>query len=1116
GSYLGDCPTGGVIEHGDCYVADNGNSGVSVLIEDGGPVCAVDQLSCRYQVWWEASENDCDNVGGFYDLGWCRIDVDDFTNQVDIVFEYDSTHRLYIYCQDALGNIVEHWETFLVDSTPPTTTKTYKDPLVQDWYPKGCYEEWADQCSDNPECIAEHCTWAKFITNQTQINLTAEDEKVGIDVVQYRVSGALSDNFCLQCDNWMNMLRPDIGDWNTYSTLFTIPEESCHVIEYRSVDLLGNEEDINWQCVFVDNTPPEVSKEVGEPQLVCETEGCDYFISSATPITLSCADGDPHPVDHVSLWYRYRVSDDCQTWGNWTEWVDPQAQPNGLGPYVVEKEIFFPESSCHELEYYCEDGLGNQGPIFSEIDIVDAMPPNTTKTYLGPFYVNGSIDWIDTASRINLTTVDPEPHPSGVRDIFYRYTLVEDSLCSDTCVCEQSPVSEVFDLTGDVDGTVTKVDNGDSFTWFIDIASDNIPHGVWGTGMAFATSPDQPAFQVYYAEFGDDVWHYQDYGTGWNGADTTILPEGILVIGDQNGRNFSITIPKSMLGGTCMQFYWAVQARTNLLGKYPATWPQWSGGPDEVAGMATGITGTGGDWNIYSEPFGIPEESCHLIEFYSIDEVDNDEEVDWQCVFVDKTHPTIEKTLGEPQWNIEGDIFIGPNTPIYITAYDDGDHPSGLDYAEYRITQVDGANCRDDEVCQTATGNGTWLDIGNGTVFAGEQSCHLIEIRAFDKVQKNSTHKQCHFVDTTPPYTNKSVGEPKAPMSVENSELGELFYPGLNETCQTPEVCWDITLLTEIDLECVDPEPHPSGPLRACFLVTLDGEDATYDYCQSLSGAFNLSGDSYCCVEAGTKFKFNEETWHELDYYCEDRVGNKGGHDVEYFKVDGTTFGIELYKKWNLISVPFVLKNDDPAEVFEDVAANVDTVWTYDSVSGDWLVWNPDGPSSLEHIKPGWGYWILMLDDDVLELSGSLFQPAVLPSARLLQPGWNLIGYYGASWELYQYMEDRSFMCGDYFETPERWIFGDKAYCALNSLIDTQQGYPKWSSLWSYLNCGDHIAGWLGLNACVEGIQGEIDRMYAGRGYWVEMDIEDIYAPATVCIWNENNVCQLTGGGFIP
>jgi len=47
------------------------------------------------------------------------------------------------------------------------------------------------------------------------------------------------------------------------------------------------------------------------------------YISKTTPITIKCTDALPHPVDHSSLFYRYRISDDCKNWGSWTNWTDP-------------------------------------------------------------------------------------------------------------------------------------------------------------------------------------------------------------------------------------------------------------------------------------------------------------------------------------------------------------------------------------------------------------------------------------------------------------------------------------------------------------------------------------------------------------------------------------------------------------------------------------------------------------------------------------------------------------------------------------------------------------------------------------------------------------------------
>jgi hypothetical protein len=54
--------------------------------------------------------------------------------------------------------------------------------------------------------------------------------------------------------------------------------------------------------------------------------------------------------------------------------------------------------------------------------------------------------------------------------------------------------------------------------------------------------------------------------------------------------------------------------------------------------------------------------------------------------------------------------------------------------------------------------------------------------------------------------------------------------------------------------------------------------------------------------------------------------------------------------------------------------------------------------------------------------------------------------------------------------------------------------------LWGYDNCGNDETYWNIMDACN-------DKMYAGKGYWIEMDVEDGYAPATNCIWNTDLKC---------
>jgi hypothetical protein len=487
----------------------------------------------------------------------------------------------------------------------------------------------------------------------------------------------------------------------------------------------------------------------------------------------------------------------------------------------------------------------------------------------------------------------------------------------------------------------------------------------------------------------------------------------------------------------------------------------------------------------------------------------------------------------------------------------------------------------------------TTVGVGEGesedvTITLDKDSYHLIEYWGVDTCGVvEDHHYELDIVDSQGPVASKTVGEPKDMWTPgQNGDPESYFYPEETANCWAEEggiSCWQVTTLTPIKMECEDPDPHPVGDKKLCFKVGVDGEDDTKSYCKEYHGIYNRTSGECCkwvgpgednegldgcddyrgkdrCdspqdIECYNKRKiiyFTEETEHNLQFYCVDKLGNKGEVDEEKFKVEGNRFEIPLFKKWNLISVPFTLLNDDPATIFskiyfdgevvDDIENYIDSVWAYDpglTMCGkSWCVWSPDDgtPDNLK-IWPGWGYWVMVNDKPVDEcgkpkcfrhanneeplwmiLGGSLFSPAATPPSKELVSGWNLIGYYGTKWQEYD-EGDFDFMCGDqyggWWTMSESKLYGDEVYCALNSLVDTKEGYPRWSSLWSYVNCGNHDTNWLGLNACYSPSPHTAeDRMYAGRGYWIEIDVPELYAPATNCIWNSEFVCRLSSGGF--
>lgn len=120
-------------------------------------------------------------------------------------------------------------------------------------------------------------------------------------------------------------------------------------------------------------------------------------------------------------------------------------------------------------------------------------------------------------------------------------------------------------------GLIYVQDLGTSVRWTFNI-TDVAAH--YGVGLALSKDGITPAFQVYFAEFGDNLWHYQPYGsTCWSGVDTTVLPSGISASGNAASNIFTITIDKSLMGGAPS---WMSQVRTLLLGVYPG-WTPWCG-----------------------------------------------------------------------------------------------------------------------------------------------------------------------------------------------------------------------------------------------------------------------------------------------------------------------------------------------------------------------------------------------------------------------------------------------------------------------------------------------------------------------------------------------------------
>jgi len=385
----------------------------------------------------------CEQFGGDMEKDWCCADVSGEA-KYKFTFMEDSLHDLEYYCVDALGNQNQaDVEYFKVDSTPPETTKTYGEPLVTT---NGGYPKW--------------------INSSTPITLTAVDggEICAVDDVTtywrnlwipggeaaYQVCGDPKE-YCNPQTYMQYVVNPE-EPWNVYKGPFYKNEESCHIIEYYSEDALGNKEDVKWQCVFVDNTPPEGTKIVGKPNIPCglivdECDGscleqildgepvCDYWVRDhVTEITLDCNDPEPHPVDHETMCYRisfdgepeWLTSDYCDEFGGTMEgdWCCDSGE--GL-PYTFT----FQEDSLHDLEYYCVDALGNANQVDVEYFKVDSTPPESEKTIGDPKWWDEDLElwWVTSDTQFTITAIDKE-EPCAVGVDKFHVKIEWDSDCN--------------------------------------------------------------------------------------------------------------------------------------------------------------------------------------------------------------------------------------------------------------------------------------------------------------------------------------------------------------------------------------------------------------------------------------------------------------------------------------------------------------------------------------------------------------------------------------------------------------------------------------------------------------------------------------------------------------
>jgi len=147
-----------------------------------------------------------------------------------------------------------------------------------------------------------------------------------------------------------------------------------------------------------------------------------------------------------------------------------------------------------------------------------------------------------------------------------------------------------------------------------------------------------------------------------------------------------------------------------------------------------------------SVTFNMGREGIYDVLWYSIDGAGNIEEINTQEIIVDDSPPSTALRIGKPRYMEGIDVWISPQTPIYLNATDGPEFGCGVKEIHYSYD-----------------GGDTWHTArGNNVAFTIREECqHLLLWYAVDHL--GNTEKMHSFivnVDAFPPSTNLTVGEP--------------------------------------------------------------------------------------------------------------------------------------------------------------------------------------------------------------------------------------------------------------------------------------------------------------------------------------------------------------------
>jgi hypothetical protein len=585
---------------------------------------------------------------------------------------------------------------------------------------------------------------------------------------------ALIENLSTPFD-WMPIGKgvPSLGfqefvfDWNTTSV-----EDGIYLLMTTAIDEVGNEaSDIIW--ITVDNSAPQTTKTIGVPEY---EDG--YYLTSDTAVELSADDGNGIGLD--SLYYRIWNNG---TWSDWT-WVY-------CGPVIVEGMANSSDSEAkgcvvnftllgnctHYIEYYAVDIVGNNETIQNQTHVVDNEAPVTIKEVGEPsYYVNTTAlgeHWIVTnETYLLLNGADDCCKIVSIllknnnTEKTYHVNFTYEGGHAKNYIGPNKAVKFLLSTKKKISVTISERKGGKNHPIFKEDLNCSVLKFLadWGR----------------YEKVGNRYKYNKSIGPSPFGITDLLLEEFCLV--ECKGSELKC---------------WSGTNATMYREWYNREWTEWGG---------------------YTEPFTFEGGGIHYLEYYSVDNLDNTEEVNNETFFV--TDALLEPFFVTPANNslVYNNVTLwageatGRNVS-YATFWYSADSENwtyiGID-DDGREPTVGG------ELVNVSDWGDGWSVYWNTTDIEEGQYCIKVDMYGLEGI---GTTQACVYVDPTPPVPQ--ITEP-----LDEAIVNGTVQLSVNSTDENVSwILWEYSNKTEYYEKGVE-------------------EKIQFNYCRNISGK-NLS--SVCC-----------------------------------------------------------------------------------------------------------------------------------------------------------------------------------------------------------------------------------------------------------------------------